>query len=180
MNQIRIAFAVLFLLFATSASAVAWSQEPQPQQQEEPKAKPDKEIPHQKDAKPPKQDESKSAKQEKQDESKTAKQEKQEKDNAKKDEQSQQGHNSSTGKGGRIPDDKFRASFGRQHTFSVGHVETAGGRPHFQYSGYSFEIVDPWPVGWAYTDDCYIDFIDGEYFIFDVFHPGVRIALVIL
>jgi hypothetical protein len=27
-------------------------------------------------------------------------------------------------------------------------------RPRFQYRGYWFEIVDPWPVGWAYTDDC--------------------------
>ena len=53
-------------------------------------------------------------------------------------------------------------------------------RPRFQYRGYWFEIVDPRPVGWAYTDDCYIDYIDGEYFLFDLLHPGVRIAVFVV
>jgi hypothetical protein len=50
----------------------------------------------------------------------------------------------------------------------------------FQYSGYTFEFVDPGPQGWAYNDDCYIDFIDGEYFLFDLLHPGVRIAVIVV
>ena len=54
------------------------------------------------------------------------------------------------------------------------------GRPRFQYSGYWFVISAPWPAGWAYTDDCYIDYIDGEYFLFDLLHPGVRIALFVV
>jgi hypothetical protein len=83
--------------------------------------------------------------------------------------------------GGRIPDDKFRSSFGRQHTFKVQRPTiVAGGQPHFQYGGYSFGFVDAWPVGWSYSDDCYIDYIDGEYFLFDLAHPGVRIALIIV
>jgi hypothetical protein len=81
---------------------------------------------------------------------------------------------------GRIPEDKFRASFGRQHTFSVTHVTTVGGRPQFQYGGYSFVVVDAWPVGWAYTDQCYIDYIDGEYFLFDLLHPGVQVAITVV
>jgi hypothetical protein len=40
--------------------------------------------------------------------------------------------------------------------------------------------VDPWPVGWGYGDDCYIDYIDGEYFLFDLLHPGVRIAIIVV
>lgn len=78
---------------------------------------------------------------------------------------------------GRIPDDKFRASFGHDHKFKVQRPTTVGGRPQFQYGGYTFFIEDAWPAGWAYTDDCYIDYIDGEYFLFDLAHPGVRIAL---
>ncbi|MFY9646152.1 MAG: hypothetical protein WAK29_13290 [Terriglobales bacterium] len=81
---------------------------------------------------------------------------------------------------GHIPDDKFRAHFGRQHTFAIKHVNTVGGQPQFQYGGYSFTIVDAWPMGWAYTDQCYIDYIDGEYFLFDLLHPGVQLALVVV
>lgn len=84
------------------------------------------------------------------------------------------------GRGSRIPDDKFRSSFGRQHTFAVQRPVVVGGRPQFQYGGYSFVLVDAWPVGWGYTDDCYIDYIDGEYFLFDLAHPGVRIAIEVL
>lgn len=78
----------------------------------------------------------------------------------------------------RIPDDKFRAHFGRQHTLVIHHTTVVEGQPRFQYGGYWFTLVDAWPVGWAYTDECYIDDIDGEYFLFDLLHPGVRVALV--
>jgi hypothetical protein len=84
------------------------------------------------------------------------------------------------GKSMHIPDDKFRAQFGGQHTFVVNRPVIVGGQPRFQYASYWFEIVDPWPVGWAYTDSCYIDFIDGEYFLFDVLHPGVRVVVFVV
>jgi hypothetical protein len=83
------------------------------------------------------------------------------------------------GKGGHIPDDKFHANFGRSHTFSARTVIVQG-QPQFQYSGYSFQLVDAWPEGWAYTDDCYIDYIDGEYFLIDLLHPGVRVAVFVV
>jgi hypothetical protein len=93
----------------------------------------------------------------------------------------QNDHSASTQRAGnRIPDDKFRANFGRQHAFAMQHPVMVGGRPQFSYGGYSFTIVDAWPVGWAYTDQCYIDYIDGEYFLFDLAHPGVRIAVIIV
>ena len=41
-------------------------------------------------------------------------------------------------------------------------------------------IVDAWPGDWAYTDDVYIDYIDGEYFLFDLAHPDVRLAIVVV
>jgi hypothetical protein len=54
------------------------------------------------------------------------------------------------------------------------------GQPRFQSGGYWFVIAEPWPVGWAYTDQCYIDYVDGEYFLFDLLHPGVRLAITVV
>lgn len=80
----------------------------------------------------------------------------------------------------RIDDEHFRQHFGHDHHFAIKHVTVVGGRPHFAYGGYNFEIVDAWPAGWSYNDQCYIDLIDGEYFLFDLRHPGVRIAVTVL
>jgi hypothetical protein len=80
----------------------------------------------------------------------------------------------------RIPEEKFRASFGREHHFRVSQPVVVEGRPRFQYSGYWFEFVDVWPAGWSYSDDCYIDYIDGQYFLINVLRPGVRLALVVV
>lgn len=124
----------------------------------------------QEDAKPPKQDEVKPPR----DESKPASQE--EAKPSKQAEQAQRADNQH----GRIPEDKFRAHFGRQHTLVINRPTVVNGQPRFQYSGYWFTIVDPWPVGWAYTDQCYIDYIDGEYFLFDLLHPGVRVAITVV
>ena len=83
-------------------------------------------------------------------------------------------------RGGRIPDDKFRAQFGRQHTFKVSRTTTAQGQPGFQFGGYTFVIVDAWPAGWVDTDECYVDYVDGEYFLFDLLHPGVGVAIMVV
>jgi hypothetical protein len=83
-------------------------------------------------------------------------------------------------RGGHIPDDKFRANFGRQHMVVINQPTIVEGQPRFQYGGYWFNIVDAWPAGWAYTDQCYIDYVDGEYFLFDLLHPGVRVALFVV
>lgn len=83
-------------------------------------------------------------------------------------------------RGGRIPEDHFRAHFGREHTFVINRPVIVESRPRFQYSGYWFEIVEPWPVDWAYTDDCYIDYIDDTYYLFDPLHPGVRLVVIVV
>lgn len=83
-------------------------------------------------------------------------------------------------RGGRIPDDKFHANFGHEHRFKMQRPTVVEGRPTFQYNGYSFVLVDAWPMEWAYTDDYYIDYIDGEYFLFDLAHPGVRLAITVM
>jgi len=76
---------------------------------------------------------------------------------------------------GRIPDDRFRSSFGREHHFRVEHVDNR----RFHYGGYWFTFNEGWPVGWVYTDDFYIDFIDGQYYLIDLSHPGVQLLLVV-
>jgi hypothetical protein len=80
----------------------------------------------------------------------------------------------------RIADEHFRQHFGREHHFAVKRVTVVEGRPRFEYGGYRFEIAQPWPGGWAYTDDCYIDSVDGEYYMFNLRHPGVRVAVTVL
>ena len=76
---------------------------------------------------------------------------------------------------GRIPDDRFRSSFGREHHFRVEHVDNR----RFHYGGYWFTFNEGWPVGWTYSDDFYIDFIDGQYYLIDLSHPGVQLLLVV-
>src|SRR5207245_1096220 len=53
----------------------------------------------------------------------------------------------------RIPPERFQANFGREHHFRV---QRSGDR-RFQYSGYQFEVVEAWPVGWSFDDDCYLE-----------------------
>jgi len=89
----------------------------------------------------------------------------------------QNAHQSGGNSGGRIPDDKFRAHFGQQHHFRISRPTVVSGQPRFQYGGYWFVIANPWPVGWDYADDCYIDNVDGEYLLYDLAHPGVTIVV---
>jgi len=77
----------------------------------------------------------------------------------------------------RIPDDRFRANFGRGHEFHMGNPVMVGGYSRFQYGGFWFGFVQPWPVGWYYTDDVYIDYVDGGYYMYDPYYPGARFAI---
>ncbi len=83
--------------------------------------------------------------------------------------------------GRRIPDDQFRSHFGRQHTFHVERQQIVNvSQPVVVYRGYSFQLIDAWPSDWSYDDDCYVDDVDGEYFLYDVMHPGIRIAVFVI
>jgi hypothetical protein len=84
-------------------------------------------------------------------------------------------------RGRRIPDDQFRSHFGREHHFHVQRERIVNvSQPVVVYSGYSWQLAEPWPSDWSYDDDCYIDEVDGEYFLFDTLHPGIRIAVFIV
>jgi len=78
---------------------------------------------------------------------------------------------------GRIPGDRFRSSFGSGHEFRMGNPQLVDGYSRFQYGGYWFGFVDPWPVGWYYTDECYIDYVDGGYYMFNPYYPGARFSI---
>jgi flagellum-specific peptidoglycan hydrolase FlgJ len=53
----------------------------------------------------------------------------------------------------RIPDDRFRANFGHEHLFVISQPVVVTGYSRFQYGGFWSGFVQPWPVGWYYTDD---------------------------
>jgi primosomal protein N' len=78
---------------------------------------------------------------------------------------------------GRIPDDRFRANFGREHVFRIGSPQMVGGYSRFQYGGFWFGFVDPWPVGWYYTDDVYVDYVDGGYYLYNPYYPDTRVSI---
>jgi hypothetical protein len=177
---------VLSLLLGTTALVFAQEQhedaKPAPDA-----ARPEESKPAQDDAKAPRQDEAKPQKPDQdakpnQNMDKPARNndDSRAKQNDTKPAEHAQAEHAADQHGGRIPDDKFRAHFGRQHTFVINRPTIVSGQPRFQYGGYWFNIVDVWPAGWAYTDQCYVDYIDGEYFLFDLAHPGVRIALVVI
>jgi hypothetical protein len=77
----------------------------------------------------------------------------------------------------RIPDDRFRSNFGREHSFRIGQPRLVGGYSRFQYGGYWFGFVQPWPDGWYYTDDVYVDYINGGYYLCNPSYPEDQIAI---
>jgi len=76
-----------------------------------------------------------------------------------------------------IPEAKFRSSFGSGHTFHVNRSQFANGSGRFQYGGFWFNVLNPWPAGWLYTDSVYVDYLNGGYFLCDPVHPGVYISI---
>jgi outer membrane biosynthesis protein TonB len=64
---------------------------------------------------------------------------------------------------GRIPDDRYKANFGSEHTFRVTQGDYNNHR--FQYGGYSFGFVGAWPSNWLYTQNVYVIDIDGVYYL---------------
>ncbi len=95
-----------------------------------------------------------------------------------KHDQAARDEHASTGR--RIDDAHYREHFGSNHHFAVHHIQRVDGRDRFAYGGYNFELVQPWPAGWSYNDNCYIEFVDGQYFLYDLNHPGITIALIVL
>jgi hypothetical protein len=83
-----------------------------------------------------------------------------------------------------IPQHRFYRHFGHEHVFRIRSRPTIYmGYPRFQYGGFGFVIVDPWPEYWADTwydsDDVYIDYDDG-YYLYNRRYPDVAIAITVV
>ncbi len=157
------------------AAAPVFAQQEQHDQQEEQKAKPAQEEKKAQPEKAIKQEEKPAAQQEKnaKPEEKNAKQEEK---NAKPAEKNAQQEQHAAGNvGGRIPDERYKANFGREHTFHVSQGDYSNHR--FQYGGYWFGFADAWPSNWLYTQDVYVIEINGVYYLCNASFPGVNITL---
>jgi hypothetical protein len=174
-----ISTAVLSLTLGVAAPAFAQEQH---DQQEEQKTKPEEKAQPAAKQEEKKAEPEKSAKQEEKPAAHEEKNAKPEEKNAKQEDKSakpaekneQQQHAGNNG-GGRIPEDRFKANFGQQHSFRVSAGDYRNHR--FQYGGYSFGFVDPWPSNWLYTQNVYVVEINGVYYLCNASFPGVNLAL---
>jgi len=86
-------------------------------------------------------------------------------------------------RGYRIPGNRFRLYFGRNHGFRIANLPLVivGGDPRFQYGGFWFSVVDPWPEYWSdnwyESDDVYIVYSDDGYYLYNRRYPRDRIAI---
>ena len=171
----RLLLAIGTAVLSLTIVAPVYAQQEQHDQKEEENAKPAQD---EKKAQPDKKQEEKSAQQEKsarpeeknsKPEEKNARQEQQRTPEAKPERQEQ--HASA----GRIPDDRYKANFGREHSFRVSEGDYRNHR--FQYGGYWFGFAGMWPSNWLYTQDVYVVDIDGVYYLCNPVYPGVNIQL---
>jgi hypothetical protein len=85
--------------------------------------------------------------------------------------------------GYRIPDERYRGYFGRDHGFRIYGLPflVVGGYPRFQYQGYWISLVDPWPQYWGNewydNDDVYVTYVDNGYYMYNRRFPNVGIAI---
>jgi hypothetical protein len=147
----------------------AYAQQEQHEQQEEQKDKPAQEKEKKAQPEKPVKRDEKSAQQEEKNRPEGKNTQGQHAQQAKSEERS-------GGHGVRIPDDHFRAHFGQEHRFRVSQADYSRDR-RFQYGGYWFGFVQPWPSNWLYTQDVFVVEIDGVYYLCNANYPGVNILL---
>jgi len=146
----RLLSAIGTAVLSLTIVAPVYAQQEQHEQKEEEKAKPEEK---EKKAQP----------------EKPVKQEQQRTPQAKPEEQEQHANSR------RIPDDRYKANFGREHSFRVSEGDYRNHR--FQYGGYWFGFAGAWPSNWLYTQDVYVIDIDGVYYLCNPVYPGVNVAL---
>lgn len=183
------------LLLMLGAGGAAYAQEPEEKPAEKPAEKPKAEPakPHQEPETKPKENEPRDTPNHEERKPEERKPEERKPDaqpnheqpahqqpERKEDADRSKGREQHNGGHGRIPDEKFHASFGQEHHFHVGHPRVEGGRSQFAYGGYNFYYTQAWPAGWGYDDDVYIVEIDGVYYLVDAVHPGPQLQLDII
>ena len=146
------------------AAAPVYAQEPRDQQEEQ-KAKPEEK------AQPAAKQDEKNAQQQ----DKNTKQEEKNTQQQQQAKPAQQAQRAGGNGGGGIPAERFKSNFGREHSFRVSQTDYRDRR--FQYGGYTFGFVDPWPSNWLYTQDVFVVEINGVYYLCNAMYPGVNLAL---
>ncbi len=166
----RLLSAIGTAVLSLTIVAPVYAQQEQHEQKEEEKAKPEEKEKKAQPEKPVKQEQGR-AQEEKntRPEEKNAKQEQQRMPQAKPEKQEQYANSR------RIPDDRYKANFGREHSFRVSEGDYRNHR--FQYGGYWFGFAGAWPSNWLYTQDVYVIDIDGVYYLCNPMYPGVNVAL---
>ena len=88
--------------------------------------------------------------------------------------------------GYRVPDSYFRSHFGRNHWFRGSDLRFvfSAGDPYFDYGDYRFTLLEAYPEYWGDdwydADDCYVDYVDDGYYLFNSRfpdRPGVAISI---
>ncbi len=170
--------AVLSMALGVAAPAFAQEQHEQEEQKGKPAAQEEKKAQPEKNTKPAENNAKREEKNTKPAENNAKQAEKNTKPAEKNGQQAkpeQQAQRASGNGGGRIPADKFKANFGQQHTFRVSQGDYRNHR--FQYGGYAFGFVDPWPSNWLYTQNVYVVEINGVYYLCNASFPGVNLTL---
>jgi hypothetical protein len=167
--------AVLSLTIGVAVPAYAQDQ----QDKQEERAKPAQEEKKAEPAKPKKQEEKNAQQQDKNNQQEQKNAQQQDWNNKQEEKNAQQQHNQPSqqhSSASRIPAERYRANFGREHSFRVSRDDYSRDR-RFQYGGYWFGFVDPWPTNWLYTQDVYVIEIDGMYYLCNPAYPGVNVAI---
>jgi hypothetical protein len=73
----------------------------------------------------------------------------------------------------------FKENFGTNHTFRP-NFQIREGVSRFQYSGFTFGLVEPWPLNWDTNDVIYVEYIDGMYFAMNPEYPNERVGVTII
>jgi len=163
--------ALLSLILAAPVYAQEQHDQEEQKDQKEQTAKPAQDEKKAETEKSAKQDE-KGAQQEKN----TKPEEKNAQENNKQEEKNaQQQHAQPAKNAGRIPADRYKANFGREHTFRVTQGDYNNHR--FQYGGYWFGFAAPWPSNWLYTQQVFVVDIGGVYYLCNPTYPGVNVEL---
>jgi hypothetical protein len=82
-----------------------------------------------------------------------------------------------------FPDDRFREYYGQDHAFRIYSLPVVfiGGGQRFQYGGYWFGLIDPWPEYWSSdwydSDDVYVNYDRDGYYLYNRRYPSDRVAI---
>ena len=173
--------AVLSLTLGVGIPAYAQQDQQQQQEDKDKKAEPEKVKPEEKNAKQedknikPEEKKAQEEKNTKTAEANARQEEKKPEEKTVQEQHPQQGKTEQRAGRGRIPDDRFKANFGREHSFRVSEANYRDRR--FQYGGYWFGFASAWPSNWLYTQDVYVIEIDGVYYLCNASYPGVNLTL---